>query len=99
MKKLLLRLVIALVIVLILAFVAVGFFMDSIIKRSVETIGPKLTKVEIKLDAVKLSLFSGAGRIKGLFVGNPEGYKTPSAITVGSTSVALAPGSLLANKI
>jgi uncharacterized protein involved in outer membrane biogenesis len=99
MKKLIIRLLIALVVVIILAFLAVGLFLDGAIKRGVETFGPKLTKVEIKLQSVSLSLLSGAGTVKGLLVGNPEGFKTPSAITVGEATLALKPGSLLSDKI
>jgi uncharacterized protein involved in outer membrane biogenesis len=44
-------------------------------------------------------LLSGAGTIKGLLVGNPEGFKTPSAISVGEVTLALKPGSLLSDKI
>ena len=99
MKKLLIGIVIALVVVLLVAVLAVGFFLDSGIKKGVETIGPRLTKVSIKLDGVSLSLFSGSGSIKGLVVGNPEGYKTPHAISVGTASLALSPGSLFSDKI
>ena len=99
MKKLIIRLLIALVVAAILAVVAVGLCLDGIIKKGVETLGPKLTKVDIKLDSVKLSLFSGAGTLKGLVVGNPEGYRTPSAISVGTATLALKPGSLLSDKI
>ena len=99
MKKLIIRLLIALVVVVILAVLAVGLFLDGAIKRGVETLGPKLTKVDIKLASVSLSLFSGAGTVKGLVIGNPEGYKTPSAISVGTATLALKPGSLLSDKI
>ena len=99
MKKLITRLLIALVVVVILAVLAVGLFLDGAIKKGVETFGPKLTKVDIKLQSVSLSLFSGSGGIKGLVVGNPEGFKTPSAISVGTATVALKPGSLLSHKI
>ena len=99
MKKLIIRLLIALVVVVILAVLAVGLFLDGAIKRGVETFGPRLTKVDIKLQSVSLSLFSGSGIVKGLVVGNPEGFKTPSAISVGETTLALKPGSLLSDKI
>src|SRR5581483_563488 len=46
-----------------------------------------------------LSLLSGSGKLKGLFVGNPSGYKTPSAIQVGTASLALQPSSVLSSKI
>ncbi|HXT10188.1 MAG TPA: hypothetical protein VN873_01390 [Candidatus Angelobacter sp.] len=99
MKKILLRVCIALVALIIIAALAVHFFLDSAVKRGVETIGPKLTKVDVKLDGVHLSLLSGAGSIKGLAVGNPEPYKSPHSITVGTASLALQPGSLFADKV
>ena len=99
MKKLIVRLSIVLVVLVILGVIAVGFFLDGIVKRGIETVGPMLTKVEVKLDSVSLSLLSGGGKIKGLFVGNPSGFKTPSAIQVGSASLALQPGSVFADKV
>jgi len=99
MKKLAIRLSIVLVVLIILGIAAVGFFMDGIIKRGIETVGPALTKVDIKLDGVSLSLLSGSGKIKGLIVGNPAGFKTPSAIKVGTAALALQPGSIFADKV
>ena len=99
MKKIIVRILIALVVVVILAVVAAGLFLDKAIKSGVETFGPKLTKVDIKLQSVSLSLLSGSGTIKGLVVGNPEGFKTPSAINIGVASLSLKPTSLLSDKI
>jgi hypothetical protein len=99
MKKLLIRLLIALVVVVVIVVVAIGLFLDGAIKKGVETIGPQVTKVDVKLDGVSLSLLSGSGKIKGFVLGNPQGYQTPHAISVGSTSVSVKPGSLLSDKI
>jgi len=99
MKKLIIRLAIGLVVLMVIAIVVLGLFLDSAIKHGVETFGPKFTKVDIKLNSVSLSLLSGSGSIKGLVVGNPEGFSTPSAISVGSASLSLKPGSLLSDKI
>ena len=99
MKKLLFRLLIALVVLVILAVVAVSLFLDSAIRRGVETVGPMLTKVDVKLAGVSLSIFSGSGKIKGLVVGNPPGYRTPAAIQVGSASLAVQPGSVFSDKV
>ena len=99
MKKLLLRSAIVLVILVVVAVVAVGLSLNTAIKKGVETLGPKITKVDIKLAGVSLSLFSGNGSINGLVIGNPEGYKTPHAISIGSTSVSISPGSVLSDKI
>jgi len=99
MKKFIFRLLIALVVVVVLGVLAVGLFLDKAIKSGVETFGPKLTKTDIKLQSVSLSLLSGAGTVKGLVLGNPVGFKTPSAINVGEATLALKPASLLSDKI
>src|SRR3954467_15828077 len=99
MKKIIVRVFIGFLVLALLAVLAVHFFLDSAIKRGVETIGPKLTKVEVKLEGVSLSLLTGAGKIKGLVIGNPAGFKSPSAIQVGTASLALQPNSLLSDKI
>lgn len=94
MKKLLVGGLLALVILAVVAVLAVGIFLDSAVKKGVETVGPQLTKVSVKLDSVGLSLLSGSGKVNGLVVGNPEGYKTPNAINIGHASLAISPGSL-----
>ena len=90
---------VGLAVLAIIAALAVHFFLDGAIKAGVETVGPKLTKVDVKLASASLSIFSGAGAIKGLVVGNPEGFQTPSAIRLGSASLAVQPGSILSDKI
>jgi uncharacterized protein involved in outer membrane biogenesis len=99
MKKIIVGTLIALVVVLVLAVLAVGLSLDKAIKSGVETFGPKLTKVDVTLQSVSLSLLSGSGTIKGLLVGNPQGFKTPSAIKVGTASLSLELRSLLSDKI
>jgi uncharacterized protein involved in outer membrane biogenesis len=99
MKKFLVRSLFALLVLAILGVIAAGLFLDAAVKKGVETVGPMLTGVEIKLDAVKLSLFSGSGKVQGLVIGNPKEFKTPSAIQVGTVSLSLSPGSLLSDKI
>jgi len=99
MKKLFLRLCIALVVILILAALSIGMFLDGAVKSGIERVGPMLTKVPVKIDSVRLSLVSGGGQLKGLVVGNPEGYKSPSAIQVGNASLALKPTSVFSDKV
>jgi hypothetical protein len=99
MKKLILRIGIGIVVLVALAGLAVHFFLDSAIRKGVETIGPRLAKVEVKLDSASLSILSGAGKIRGLVVGNPERFRTRCAIQVGSASLAVQPGSIFSEKV
>jgi hypothetical protein len=99
MKKIFFTVVIGLVILVIVAGVVVALNLDRIVKKSVEIYGPQIVKVPISLDAVHIGLFTGSASVEGLTVGNPEGYKTPNAMTVGKVSVGVNPASLLSDKI
>lgn len=86
-------------VIVIVALVVVFLNLDRIVKQGVETVGPKVTKTEVRLDGVSLSPFSGSGKLKGLFIGNPQGFKTPSAIEVGAMEVQVNLASLKSDKI
>jgi len=99
MKRKLLIAAAILVVILAAVVIVVGMSLGKIIKAGVETVGPKITKTEMKLDSANLSLLGGAGTLKGFTLGNPEGYKTAAAIKAGSVSVGVKPGSLFSDKI
>jgi uncharacterized protein involved in outer membrane biogenesis len=99
MKKWIIRALIAFAILVVVAILGIRFFLDAAVKKGVETVGPMLTKVDVKLGSANISMLSGSGKLSGLVVGNPEGYKTPSAISVGSASLSLEPSSLFSDKI
>jgi uncharacterized protein involved in outer membrane biogenesis len=99
MKKIFWSIVIILLVLVIVVAIVAGFFLNPIVKKSVETIGPKITKTSVTLDSVDLSLLTGSAKIKGLVVGNPEGYKSTNAISVGTIAVGVNPFSILSDKI
>ena len=90
---------IVLVVLIVVIFVVGLFYIGPIIKLGMEQIGPRVAQVSIKVDAVDVSLFSGSASIKGLIVGNPQGYATPQAISVGTVAISLDPLSVTSNKI
>ncbi len=98
-KKLLVWGVIALVVLLVAIAIIVGLFLGDIVKAGIETVGPKVTQVSIKVDKVGLSMFTGSASIQGLVVGNPEGFTAPQAISLGEASVGVSPMSVLSDKI
>ncbi len=99
MKKKLLLIFGAVVAVGVIALIVVALSINSIVKAGIQTVGPKITQVPITVEGVNISITSGSGGITGLVVGNPEGFKTPSAIKVGHVSVAVSPGSVLSDKV
>jgi hypothetical protein len=98
MKKLL----IAGAVVLVVLVGAVAFLasnLDSIVEKAIETIGPEMTGVSVKVKKVSLALTDGRGEIGGLVVGNPKGYKAPHAFSLGSIVLAIDPASVTKNVI
>lgn len=98
MKKVV-KVLIVLFILLIVGLV-IGFLsLNRIVKKGVETVGPAVVKVEVKVKDVDISPFSGSGKIQGLLVGNPPGFKTPAAIQAGVVSMKVEPRSVLGDKV
>lgn len=98
MKKVV-KVIIVLFILLIVGLV-IGFLsLNRIVKKGVETVGPAVVKVEVKVKDVDISPFSGSGKIQGLLVGNPPGFKTPAAIQAGVVSMKVEPRSVLGDKV
>jgi len=99
MKKILWIFGIGLAALIILVSMAIGLYLGPIVKIAMEQVGPKVTQVTIKVDGVDVSLVTGSAKVKGLMVGNPNGYTTPQAIKVGTIAVSMDPFSVMSNKI
>lgn len=99
MKKWILRIVLASAVVAAIAVFAVFYFLNDLVKGGVEKVGPQLTKGEMRLAKANISPFSGKAQLTGLFVGNPQGWKTESAIKVGDVKVALDVRSALSDVV
>ena len=99
MKKWIIRIGLVVVVLVIAAVVVVFLSLNTIVKKGVETVGPQLTKATVTLGSANISPLSGSGQLHELFVGNPEGFNTPSAIKVGDIKVAVALGSVTSDTI
>ena len=91
--------VLIVVVLALVVIVVASLFLGDIVKKGVETVGPKITQVPVKVDEVRVTLLTGSASVKGLVVGNPEGYQTPQAISAGLISVGVNPLSVLSDKI
>ena len=79
--------------VLIIAIVLAVYFLfsslDSLVKTAVETYGSKATNTRVTLREVKISPTTGQGALRGLVVGNPSGFHTPNALSLGEIAITL----------
>jgi citrate lyase gamma subunit len=73
--------------------------LNAVIEKGIETAGPDMLKAPVEVADVDVSLFSGRGIIRGLTVGNPEGYAGDHAFRLGSVEVELDPRSVTSDII
>lgn len=99
MKKLAIRAGVAGLILIIAGIVLFALFLDGLIKKGIETVGPALTQTTLRLDGVSLSILRGSASLRGLTVGNPPGYKGATALEADQISLQLAPASVLSDKV
>jgi hypothetical protein len=88
------------IVVLLIVVVVVGISkLGPIVKMAVNTYGPEITDTELHVDDVGISIFSAEAKLKKFFLGNPKGFKSPSAMKVGSIHVDVDEGSLTQDTI
>jgi len=86
------------VVILVLVVVLV-LFLGNIIKAGIETAGPKIAGVPMNVEKVKVNPLTGMVHVRGLIIGNPEGFKTESLMELGEFKLDVALGSLMTDTI
>ena len=86
MKKIL-YVVIALAVVFAVVLIIGLSNLGPIIKTAVNKYGPEITKTDLRINDVGISLFSGEAKLKDFYLGNPKGFKSPVAISANAIYV------------
>lgn len=97
--KVFLYIVGAVVALLVVAFLVVAFSLGAIIKKGVNTKGPEITQSSVVLGGAKISPFSGHGTLSNLVVGNPRGWTSDHAFSLGQIAIDVQPRSLLGDHV
>ena len=58
-----------------------------IITKTVNAVGPSILGVPVSLESASVNLFSGKASLKGLEIGNPEGFDTPYLFHLDSIAI------------
>lgn len=95
MKKVLLITGVVVLVLIVVLMLSLG----QIIKAGVNTAGPKLAGVPVHLEKVVVNPLTGMVRIKGLFIGNPKGFNTPSAMELNDFKLNIKMSSLFSKAI
>ena len=95
----LLKIVVIVIAVIVIAVIILLNNLGRAIKASIQTVGSQVTKCDITVEDVDLSLLRGKLLIKNLVVGNPEGYNTENAFQLSKVNVSLQPKSIFSDLI
>lgn len=93
MKKML-----AVLVVLVVVAAAVFFMLNNplggLVKLAMESYGPDMMQAEVRVSRVKISAVDGQGKLSGLKLGNPKGFKTEFALKANTIEIVIEPASL-----
>lgn len=95
MKKLLVRLVLAVVVLVVVAGVVGYLWLDTIAKEAVQRGGTYAMCVDTTVNKVSLRPFAGQLQMQGLNVANPKGFNGAHLMQTGTFELELVPGSLM----
>jgi hypothetical protein len=99
MKKALLFGAVGILLLIVIGLVVFSAYLNSMVKAGIEAAGPRITGTTVTVESVQLSLLTGEGRVKGLVIGNPKEYQTPSAFNLGDARVKVNLRSALTDKL
>jgi len=97
--KIIIKILGVLVLVVAIVVAASLYYLDSGIKKAVETLGPEYTKTRVELNDVSLSPLSGKGSLGGLAVGNPQGFSAANAFYLGEIAIVVDTQTLRSNPV
>ena len=94
-----LKILIGLVLLLVVALVVAGFFIDGIAKTAIEDGGSRALGVATTVKGLDIGLLGGTATLKGLRVANPKGFGEGAFLELGEGSVAVSASSLFSDTI
>ncbi len=99
MKKLLLGIAALVLLVVTGSLWWVYSSLDAQIASAIRRYGPEIAGVPVSLSSVHIAVTDGKATLRGLKVGNPDGFKTKHALSLGEISMTLDIGSLTTDVI
>ncbi|MDA0781276.1 MAG: hypothetical protein PQ612_03300 [Rickettsiales bacterium] len=85
---------IAVILVIVAAVAYLYSSLNDVVKKGIETVGSDVLGVQVTVSKVDISLKEGSAEITGLNIGNPSGYKSDNAFSLGMVRLAIEPASI-----
>ncbi len=68
--------------------------LDSIVANAIEKVGSQVAGVPVEVSAVSISIKDGNGEIRGLTIGNPQGFDSRYALKLDTVSITIDTASI-----
>ena len=99
LRKMLIALLGAVVILLAIVVVLINLFADRAVKIGIETAATKALNVGVSVDDVKLSIMAGKLTLGNLVINNPPGYQYDKLLQLQNAKIAVDIRSLLSDTV
>jgi hypothetical protein len=99
MSKILMTVVLVLVLLIAAISLGIKFYGGSMVKKGIETVGPKVLQVPVRVDSVNLWTLLGKLEMKNLEIDNPEEYEHEQFLKMGFAHIKLNVGSLFSDTV
>jgi hypothetical protein len=99
MKKWILRIAIAFLMLVVIGLVAIYFSLDSLVRYGVERGATQATGQTTSLHSASVSIFGGTLELSGLDVDNPTGYSSAKIFAMKDCKASAQIGSLFTNDV
>lgn len=83
-----------LAIVLGVAYLALNNPLGRLVQIAVNKFGPEILQADVRVGSVSISATDGQGKLTGLRVGNPAGFKTDHALKADVIEIVIEPASV-----
>jgi uncharacterized protein involved in outer membrane biogenesis len=99
MKKTLLALIGAALVIVAVAVWLLASNLDGIVKRVIEDVGSETVGTSVSLSSVEISLKDAKATLNGLKIANPKGFDEPNAFELGGIAVTIDPKTVTGNEV
>lgn len=93
------KIFIGIIVVILLVAVIASQYIGSVVEAAVEKYAPEVLGVEVNVDDVDISFFSGKTSFKGLVVHNPQGFKSDYVLNLTDFYATMDLGSVFSDVI
>jgi len=87
------------VVIVLVALFYIYSSLGSLIKMAVEKYGSEITQANVQLKEAEVSVTSGQGSLRGLNIGNPKGFRSPTAFQLGELRLAVDVGTITSDPV